>query len=76
MSGHQAYRYDRYDRPLAEKRAERASGGLPGCGPTSQTSVTLRVNTVYGRDWIANAVVSSAIGVFNFAVFANLTRFE
>ena len=47
MSGHQAYRYVRYDRPLAEKRAERASGGLPGCGPTSQTSVTLRVDTVY-----------------------------
>ena len=29
-----------------------------------------------GREWMANAVVSSAIGILNFAVFANLTRFE
>ena len=29
-----------------------------------------------GREWIANAVVSSSIGVLTFVVYANMTRFE
>jgi hypothetical protein len=29
-----------------------------------------------GREWIANFVVSSAIGVLTFVVFSNMTRFE